>query len=199
MKITSALLLCVAALALNGGSYAIAEENLFARPQGGQNVVGIKLGFANGSTFKVTDRKTHSSDSTHQSRAGVMGGIFFDLRLSKSKHLSIIVDIIDIGVNTDREKLLDLSLAFKQRISPPGSPFILRPAIGAGLGYMADMHFLKASSFFTLKGFCEMLLQTEKPHSYLLELGLVGAPSGGNATNDVSFTPMVYFRVGIVY
>jgi hypothetical protein len=199
MKITSALRFCFTVLSLFWGRYALAEENLFARPRGGQNVVGIKLGVANGATFSVADRSTQSSDSTYHSRAGVMGGIFFDMRLSESRHLSLGVDILDVGVNTDREKLLDLSLAFKQRISPSRSPFILRPAIGVGLGYMADMNFLKASSFFTLKGYCEMLLQTEKPHSYLLELGLVGAPSGGNATERVRFTPMVYFRVGIVY
>ena len=128
-----------------------------------------------------------------------MGGIFFDLRLADTRRLSFNADIIDIMVNNDREKLLDIGLAFKQRLSPAESPIIIRPAIGAGLGYMADMNFLRASSFLTLKGYCEMLMHTEKPHSYLIEVGLVGAPTGGNGKTEVRFTPMVYLRAGIIY
>jgi hypothetical protein len=199
MKSTRFSILCVTALCLCAGSMAFAEENLFAKPQGGQNVVGIKLGVINGTTFTVTQRMANSVDSTYQSRAGLMGGIFFDMRLSDSRRLSINVDIIDVGVNSDREKLLDIGLAFKQRVSAHDSPFILRPAVGAGLGYMADINFLKASSFLTVKGYCEMLLHTEKPHTYLLELGLIAAPSGGNRVHDVRFSPMVYLRGGIVY
>lgn len=191
--------MCVIALVFSAISPARAEENLFARPPGGQNVVGIKLGFVNGTTFTVKDRAGVAPDSAFHSQAGVMGGIFFDMSLSRSRHLSINMDIIDIIVNSDREKLLDLSLTLKQRITTANSPFILRPAIGAGLGYMADMNFLRASSFLTLKGYCEMLISTEKPHSYLFELGLVGSPSGGNRKNDVHFTPIVYLRAGIVY
>lgn len=190
---------CLFALLFCAVNTAHAEKNLFARRQGGQNVVGIKLGFVNGATFRLNYTDSATGSVKAHSRAGVMGGLFFDMHISQSSSISFATDIIDIVVNNDREKFLDLSLAFKHRISSPEAAMILRPAVGAGLGYMADINFLKASSYLTLKAYCEMLIRTERPHSYLLELGVVGSPNGGNSRIDVHITPMVYMRVGIVY
>jgi hypothetical protein len=64
---------------------------------------------------------------------------------------------------------------------------------------MADINFLKASSFLTYKAYLEMLLRTEKPHSYLLDIGIIAGPVGGNSKLDVDFVPMVFLRAGIIY
>ncbi|HOZ09052.1 MAG TPA: hypothetical protein PKW75_12275, partial [candidate division Zixibacteria bacterium] len=74
-----------------------------------------------------------------------------------------------------------------------------RPGAAVGLGYLADIGFMRPTTYLTLKAFSELVLLPRGKWAVVLELGFMAAPSGGNSAVDVKIAPSLFLRAGLLY
>ncbi len=172
----------------------------------GRGAVGLKLGILNTGAITLTGRMLQRdtavwvTDHEMDPRAAACGGVHFDVPLAPWFSLLFAGDVYDIRFDQLSERCIDVSTGFKLAFYNRHYRIAWRPGAAVGLGYLADIGFMRPTTYLTLKAFTELVLFPRRGQfAYVFDLGVVGAPSGGNSTVDVTVAPSVYLRAGLLY
>ena len=170
----------------------IASPSYSADKQVQRGGVGLKAGFLHKATFTV-------NDTAYDSRMGLNVGVFFDVPLYSLTMVSIAADFRDIQILDHRQWMLDLSLGLKPTIYKERSRLAVKPGVAVGFGYLADIAWLSSTTYLTLKASTEVLFLVSRKYAYVAEFAVFAAPVGGNKELEISTSPTVSIRVGIMY
>lgn len=157
-----------------------------------RSAFGVKAGF-------VADGNFYLNGVEYSNKFGLDGGAFIDVRVIDKFFLSPTIDLVDVIIFQDREILLDVSLAAKYAILSKNGQAIWRPTFSIGYGRLADIGILEHSNYLTVKSSCELIFPTKRRYFFMLELGVIGLPDGGNAEYEVRANPHLFLRGGVLY
>ncbi|MDF1545648.1 MAG: hypothetical protein P1R58_11160 [bacterium] len=160
--------------------------------------VGLKLGLFHSTTMHIKSKRTDIGDREFIWKAGFNGGPFFDIRLGRGNFVSVAVELHDVQLMDDREKLLDLNLGYKATIYVRNHRLAYRPGISAGFGYISKVGFIEKVNLVTARAFVEMVFLSHPKYSYLVEFSVGMLPDGSGILYDVTSNPYVMLRGGIL-
>ena len=175
-------------------------------PKGlGRGAVGLKLGIINTGTVKLTGRYIQRdtievADLELDPRAAMCGGVYFDVPMVPWFSLLFAADVYDIRFRTLSERCIDVSAGVKFALYNHHYRIAWRPGAAVGLGYLADIGFMRPTTYRTLKAFTELVIYPRRGQlAYVFDIGMVGAPGGGNSTVDVTVAPSFSLRAGLLH
>lgn len=146
---------------------------------------GIKAGIVNPGEMWYAG---YSADG----EIGYSLGAFLDAPLGEKLFGGVAFDLDNDAGN--EENMLNLGLTLKAGFSS-GSKMLWRPGLFFGYGYMTGFE----ASFFAIAANLEIIFLSEKSTDWLLELAVIGGPSGGNEDADMSYGPGYRLRAGIAW
>ncbi len=168
----------------------------------GDNYTGVKVGLIGSGHVDMADRGADQATS-------LIGGVFFDLPFGSRLSYGLSADFFSMSWESadlrfpfeESEWLLDLGVNLKGNLLGESGALRLRPGVGVGLGVLRRMETANVggSNFLTLKAFLEIVLATPGDLSFLLDAGVWRAPSGGDATTDITVGPLVFLRAGVMF
>ena len=170
----------------------IAGPSYGADKQVRQGGVGLKAGFLHRAKFTV-------NKTEYESKMGLSVGVFFDVPAYSLTMLSVAADFRDIQILDHRQWMLDLSVGLKPTIYNERSQLAVKPGVAVGFGYLADIGWLGSTTYLTLKASTEVLFLVSRKYAYVAEFVVFSAPSGGNSQYEISTSPTVSVRVGVMY
>jgi len=166
--------------------------------------VGLKLGLINTGALTLTGRPTPwdsvaVAGKELDPKAAPSGQVFFDVPLTRAFLLLFSVDIYDLRFHPLSERFIDVAAGFKLAFYKHHQRLAWRPGAAVGLGYLADIGFMRPTTYLTLKAFSELVLLPRGKWAVVLELGFMAVPSGGNSAVDVKIAPSLFLRAGLLY
>ncbi len=193
-KRESVLTICIFLLLIAGTVSAV--PNLDRRLDKGG--VGLKLGVFHSTTMYIKSRHADFLEAEYTWKAGFNGGPFFDVRLGRGNFISVAVELHDVQLMNDREKLLDINLGYKTTIFIRHKRLAYRPGFALGYGYISKVGFIEKVNLMTARAFVEMVFLSHPKYSYLVEFSVGMLPTGSGSLYDVSSNPYVMLRGGVV-
>ena len=182
--------------------FFIMAQSLVAVPMLDQRLnrggVGVKVGVFNSTTMHIESEQSTLITDEYQWKAGFSGGPFFDFRLGKGHLLSLAIELHDVQMMQDREKLFDMNLGYKATFYNRQNRIAYRPGLAAGFGYISDIGDIDKINVMTSKVFLEMVFLSHPKYSYLLEFAIAMLPTGNSRHYKVHSNPYLMFRFGIV-
>ena len=157
---------------------------------------GVKGGFIYVSTVHIDDKVTGDKVGDYQSKAGVTGGLFFDITLHQRTMLGLDIDLYDIQILNDREKLFNLGLSVKHAFPKKHSRMAVRPGLGIGYGYLAEIGFVEQANMLMVRAFTEVLFLSDRKVAWLVEGAVVMTPYGRSLDHKISANPFLMLRGG---
>jgi hypothetical protein len=169
----------------------------------GESYTGVKLGLVNSGEVDIDGgRADFARDLT--------GGVFFDFPLGSRFHYGLSADYFAMKWRAENDRhqfdvseyLIDLGVNLKLSLSGGNSPFIVRPGIGIGFGWVPELEGagLGSSTYTTLKVSVEVAYFGGRGGLGLVADGGVWyAPSGGDNELDVRIGPLVFLRGGLMF
>jgi hypothetical protein len=94
---------------------------------------------------------------------------------------------------------MDIGFTIKAMVFSETSNLTFRPGFGISYGMIGEMGPYESSSYLVLHGMVEMVIATQSNMSYLAEIGLTGAPDGGNDDITMTTSPRLLIRGGIIF
>jgi len=156
-----------------------------------RGLFGFRGGIINSTNIKIDGRKFDAN-------VALTAGILFDFPMTHKSTFGFTADIIDVQVASERQKALDVGVAFKYAAYKKESQMALKPGFGVGYAYLAHWKLLNASGYLTLKLFLETLFYSNHKYAWLADFDIFWAPVGGNEEHDVSYGPALMVRFGLV-
>jgi hypothetical protein len=163
---------------------------------------GVKGGFLYVTTVHLHNKHT-GADSDIRTKAGLAGGVFFDIGLHGKTMLGLEVELYDIQIDLydfldwdNRAKLINFSLDIKHAIAYKHSRMAVRPGVGVGYGYLAELGPIEQASFMLAKAFTEVLFVTDPKIIWVLEAAVVMTPYGRTDDYEITANPFLMFRGG---
>jgi len=162
------------------------------KPDKYKGTFGIKAGFVGGG---VIDQNLFP----YEAEKSYSLGLFADQPLSPSLFLGFNIDYHIIDISTDESKLIEISLSMKGIIPKRRVGFIVRPGVSAGYGYISEIDFVDNAHFFMIKGFTELIYFVNNNIGFLVEVGGMGAPLGGNSKRSMKMDLRYLIRFGVIF
>jgi hypothetical protein len=164
---------------------------------------GVKGGFMYVTTVHLHNRHT-GADNDYRTKAGLAGGVFFDIPLHRKTMLGLDIELYDIQIDQfdvldldDRTKLINFSLDIKHTIAAyKQSRIAVRPGLGVGYGYLAEIGPIERASFVLAKAFTELLFVTDPKIIWVLEASIVMTPYGRTDDYKITANPFLMLRGG---
>ncbi|MDH4157284.1 MAG: hypothetical protein OEW00_08425 [candidate division Zixibacteria bacterium] len=157
-----------------------------------QGGVGLKAGFLHKATFTV-------NKTEYDSKMGLNVGVFFDVPAYSLTMVSVAADFRDIQILDHRQWMLDLSIGLKPTIYKEKSRLAVKPGVAVGFGYLPDIAWLSSTTYLTLKASTEVLFLVTRKYAYVAEFMVFSAPVGGNRQLEISTSPTISLRLGVMY
>lgn len=168
----------------------------------GDSYTGVKLGFVGSGQVDLGGRDADQS-------ASLTGGLFFDLPFGSRLSYGLSADFFSMSWESEEAPfpfeesawLLDLGVTLKGNFVSESSAIGFRPGIGVGIGVLPRMETanVAASNYVTLKAFLEVIYSTPGDLSFLIDVGVWHAPSGGDNATDIKVGPLVFLRAGVMF
>jgi hypothetical protein len=179
--LSAALILILTATAFGGDT---AEKTTY---------FGVKAGIISPGAFYVSDRE-FDSDMSYS-----IGG-FLDYQLGPKIFGGLSLNINGFGAYEETTTMFDLNANLKARIANEKNSLIFRPGLEIGYANMGSLgSSYESSNYLLLKGIVEVLFPSEGNLTWLGEIGIVGAPDGGNDDHEMTFGPGFFLRGGILF
>ena len=156
-----------------------------------RGVFGFRGGIINATNIKIDGQKFDAN-------VALTAGVLFDFPLTHKSTFGFTADLIDVQVASERQKALDVGMAFKYAVYKKEKMMSLKPGFGIGYSYLAHWRLLNASGYLTLKLFLETLFYSSHRYAWLFDFDIFWAPVGGNNEHDVTYGPAVMIRFGLV-
>ncbi len=153
---------------------------------------GLKGGFVSPGTWFV-------GDFEYDPDAGFTLGGFLDHKLGQKILGGGSLDFHRINAYETSGMLMDFGITIKALIYSETSNMTFRPWIGISYGSLGKMDIYASSQYMILKGGVEAVFSTSGGTSWLGEIGLWGAPDGGNDDFEAYFGTGIILRGGIVF
>jgi len=155
-------------------------------------VYGLKAGLITGGEFWIggADPGTSASFS--------FGG-FMDYKLGEKITGGLALEFHNMTNEDDGNILIDIGITLKAQIAKPSSKFIFRPGIGLAYGILGELGPAEGSNYFVLKGGSDMIIKSSNNFNWLVDVQIIGAPTGGNDDYEMTFGPMFLLRGGVVF
>jgi len=138
-------------------------------------------------------------DFEYEPDASYTFGGFIDHQLGPKISGGVSLDIHGFSAYEESNNLIDLGITIKAMLFSEGSQFTFRPGIGIAYGTLGKMGIYESSTYMLLKGGLEVIISTSGNISWLGEIGLFGAPTGGNDDADMYLDTGLLARAGIVF
>ncbi len=159
---------------------------------------GIKGGLFGDGTIDIASKHIGGYVGDFETDGSYSFGVFFERNIYSPVRAVLSVDIHDVKTITENQSLLDIAVGLKGHIGLPESPFVIRPGVSVGYGYLQKFGWLENSHYTTLKAAAEFALCGHKGTGVLCGVGLLWALSGGNDTYDITGGPMLLTRIGLL-
>jgi hypothetical protein len=139
-------------------------------------------------------------DGAHiNTQPGFTFGAKFDFRFSRNLYWGLSADVHRLHVRDTGQYFLDLSCNVKKMYFGRSSRVGLRPGIGVGFGHLTHFRDLESSTFLMTRITFEAIFFSETRVGWIIEVGLIAAPTGGNREHDMTYGPVPLFRVGAMF
>ncbi len=190
VKLLVIFLLIVAASAVPAAAQTLVADTIPKHIRRG--AVGLKFGVVNTGEMEI-------DSVTLDPNPGWNIELWFDVPLFGRTMVTAAVDVYDFRFNEESERFIDVSLGLRRVIYMHDQALAWKPGAAVGLGYLADVGFMRPTTYVTAKANLELMMFTDNPHAFVFDIGVVGMPRGGNSTLDVSIAPSLFLRVGLSY
>ena len=156
---------------------------------------GIKAGMVAPGAFYWSEGPYASYDLSLSLNAGV----FVDWKVGSRVSLGVYSDMIAMNAFSESALMFDGGLALKAQMGDGSKRVTWRPELGVGLGELGSIYYFTGTNYLTLRGGTEVLLHSGGKHTWLGEILVYGAPTGGNVDVTTSFGPVALVRIGMVF
>jgi len=160
--------------------------------RGRSRFFAVNIGFLGKGELRTKDE--HSL-----TQPGFTFGIKFDFRIKQKWYWGISTDVHRIHVQDTGQYFLDAGLHLKKMLYNESSTVALRPGIGLGFGHLMNFRKVGTSTYLTTRATLELLVFGEGSAAWFLEVGLLGAPVGGNSSTSMTFGPVALARIGAIF
>lgn len=158
-------------------------------------VLGVKAGLITGGEFWVEDYPYDMETDMSFSF-----GSYLDHKLGEKITGGLYLDAHNFSVYEENKLFMDMGITIKALIGSSKSKLTIKPGIGFGYGMLGELKPLAdASNYFMLRAACEAVFSTPGNISWLGEVGIMGAATGGNDDADMGFGPMFLIRGGMAF
>lgn len=155
---------------------------------------GLKGGFLTGGEITVDGVGTADSDASFS-----VGG-FVDYEVSPKLLATLSLDMHNLKAMDESKMLLDISAGFKVVIKNENSKVAFRPNVTLGYGSLGSIsEFIESSTYLMVKGGVEAVFASGSNMSWLGEVSIMAAPTGGNADFEASYGPVFLIRGGVLF
>ncbi len=159
---------------------------------------GVKLGVLNTGLIKGTEKAT-GAKKEYDAKPGISFGFFFDFPLFYGMMICPSFDWHHIRIYEQSQTMIDVAFTLKPYIYKPYPGLAIRFAASAGFAYLASWEIIEATSYMTIKIYTEVLFFTHTPNSWLIELGYLAMPTGGNGEFSYTVNPSLFLRTGLMF
>jgi hypothetical protein len=156
---------------------------------------GVKGGFIYVTTVHLRDKSTGVNED-YRTKAGLTGGVFFDIGLHRKTMLGLDIELYDVQIRGDREKLINFGLNIKHAIAYKNSRMAVRPGVGVGYGYLAEIGFIEKANFVIVKALTEVLFISDPKVIWVAEAAVVIVPYGRTIDHEITANPFLMLRGG---
>lgn len=125
-------------------------------------------------------------------------GGFLDYKLGPKISGGLLANIHNFSVADESAMMMEFGFAIKAWIFSETSNLTFTPGFGISYGNLGSTESLDGSSYMILNGMIEMTIAMES-FNLLLELGIAGAPTGGNDAFEMTYGPGLIIRGGAVF
>lgn len=154
---------------------------------------GLKVGLTSPGTWYVGDFE-YDPDMSYS-----FGG-FLDYKLGPKISGGAALNFHGISAYETSNFMLDLGITIKALLYKETSDFTFRPGIGISYGSLGKMDIYAATNYMLLKGTLEVIYTPAGSNiSWLGDIGLWGAPNGGNDDFEAYFDAGLILRGGIIF
>jgi len=155
-------------------------------------VLGVKAGLITTGTWYVGDFE-YEADMSY-----MLGG-FVDYKLGPKITGGAAFNFGGFSAYEESSIQMDIGFTIKAMVFSETSNLTFRPGFGISYGMVGKMGPYESSSYLVLHGMVEMVIATQSNMSYLAEIGLTGAPDGGNDDITMTTSPRLLIRGGIIF
>jgi hypothetical protein len=155
-----------------------------------RGLFGIKAGLVHEGTVRLNGEEKAT-------KLGLSGGVFFDVPVTAWSMLGISADVHSFQALSRGQALLDIGLAVKIPAYLKKAEMALKPGAAVGFAHLAQISYLEASDYLSLKVFFEAVFYTKKKYAWTGEFAVYYLATGGNSEYDVTWGPVVMLRGGV--
>ena len=155
-------------------------------------ILGVKAGFTTTGTWYVGDFE-YEADMNY-----LLGG-FVDYKLGPKITGGAVFNFGGFSAYEESGTQMDFGFTIKAMVFSETSKLTFRPGFGISYGMISKMGPYESSEYLVLHGMVEMVICTQSNLSYLAEIGLTGAPDGGNDDITMTTSPRLVLRGGLIF
>ena len=155
-------------------------------------ILGVKAGLITSGTWYVGDFE-YEADMSY-----ILGG-FVDYKLGPKITGGAAFNFGGFSAYEESGTQMDIGFTIKAMVFSETSNLTFRPGFGISYGMIGTMGPYESSSYLVLHGMVEMVIATQSSMSYLAEIGLTGAPDGGNELITMTTSPRLVIRGGLIF
>lgn len=182
-------LLLLALIAAESIAYPAMNNHSFWEKSG---YFGANLGFLGTGKIRIDGDRINS-------QPGFTFGAKLDFRLGVGKYWGFSADIHRLYIRDTGQYFLDLCFNVKKQYFGRSSRVGFRPGLGIGLGHLTHFRDIESSVFLMTRAMLEIIFYSETRVGWMIEVGLIAAPIGGNRERDITFGPAPIIRLGAMF
>ncbi|PWB74779.1 hypothetical protein C3F09_03570 [candidate division GN15 bacterium] len=158
-----------------------------------------KRGYFAGNLGFIGTGKFRMDGHNINTQPGFTFGVKFDIRWFDHVYWGVSADVHRLYVQDTGQYFLDLCLNVKRFYFGRSSQVGFRPGIGIGFGHLTQFRNVASTEYLMTRVTLEIIFFSETRVGWIVEVGLIGAPTGGNRETSINYGPVPLFRVGAMF
>jgi len=150
------------------------------------------IGFIGTGKFRIDGAQINT-------QPGFTFGAKFDFRLFNHIYWGVSADIHRLYVKDTGQYFLDLCFNIKRLYFGRSSRVGFRPGIGVGFGHLTHFRDIESSIYLMTRVTLEVIFFSETKVGWMVEIGFLAAPVGGNHEKSITYGPVPMFRIGAMF
>ncbi len=160
-----------------------------------RTTLGVKAGLVTPGAFYWSEGPYASYDLSLTLNAGGFVDHMFTPRFSGGLYF----DLMGMNAFSESALMFETGIMLKRQLGDGSKRVTWRPEIGVGFAQLGDIYAFTGTNYLTVRGGTELLIHSGGKRTWLGEVLLYGAPTGGNVDVTTSFGPVVLVRVGMLF
>lgn len=158
-----------------------------------------KRGYFSGNLGFIGNGKFRIDGNNLNTQPGFTFGIKFDVRWFDHVYWGVSADVHRLYVRDTGQYFLDLCLNVKRFYFGRSSRVGFRPGLGVGFGHLTQFRNVESSDYLMTRVTLEVIFFSETKVGWIVEIGFIGSPAGGNQQSSITYGPVPLFRVGAMF